>query len=83
MSGNTGLTGSDRAKPPPATSLLAMGQALAVRSRRAWQAYWFRLASRAIICVLEAMDDRMLRNSGLSRREIATALRGWPPRQAC
>ena len=49
---------------------------LAVGARRLWDAYWDNQARRATALMLEALDDRTLKDIGLSRHEIRQAVLG-------
>jgi uncharacterized protein YjiS (DUF1127 family) len=76
MSANSdGLAGPDR---PAATGRRpsAPGQRLVTRSRRLWRTYWNRRARRATVLMLEALDDRSLKDIGLSRSEIRPVVLG-------
>jgi hypothetical protein len=41
-----------------------------------WQAYWRYQTRRAAVLVLQALDDRTLKDIGLSRSEIVPAVYG-------
>jgi uncharacterized protein YjiS (DUF1127 family) len=67
----------------PRTPILALAQDLAARARRLWDAYWDYQARRATVRMLEALDNRTLKDIGLSRSEIRPAVFGSdaaPPR---
>jgi uncharacterized protein YjiS (DUF1127 family) len=53
-----------------------VGQSLAARAQGLWQAYWDYQACRATVRMLEALDDRVLRDIGLGRSEIWPAVFG-------
>jgi uncharacterized protein YjiS (DUF1127 family) len=53
-------------------ALTALGRDLAARAQGLWQAYWDYQARRATVLMLEALDDRVLKDIGLGRSEI------WP-----
>jgi uncharacterized protein YjiS (DUF1127 family) len=55
---------------PPGSWLSRLAQDLAARVRSLWVAYWDYQARRATALMLEALDDRMLRDIGLRRSEI-------------
>jgi uncharacterized protein YjiS (DUF1127 family) len=59
--------------------LLALAQHSAASVHRLWTAYWDRKARRATLLMLEALDDRTLRDIGLSRSEIRSAVFGGDP----
>jgi uncharacterized protein YjiS (DUF1127 family) len=55
--------------------LRRLGGRVADASSRWWRAYALRRQRRAAICELHALDDRMLRDIGLGRSEIESAIR--------
>jgi uncharacterized protein YjiS (DUF1127 family) len=55
---------------PPGSWASQLGQDLAVRARSVWSSYWDYQARRATALMLEALDDRMLKDIGLRRSEI-------------
>jgi aliphatic nitrilase len=74
-----GLAASSRATANFGGLLSALGLALAARSHRLWQAYWDHKARRATVLMLEALDDRMLKDIGLYRSEIRPIVLGNNP----
>jgi len=48
------------------------------RIARAWRRYWQRRAKRATVDLLHSLDDRTLRDIGLSRCEITSVVYGRP-----
>jgi uncharacterized protein YjiS (DUF1127 family) len=53
-----------------------LGARLARVARRAWHAYWDWRARQATVQILRALDNRTLRDIGLSRSEIESAVHG-------
>jgi len=43
-----------------------------------WNAYWQRRAMRVTVALLSALDDRTLRDIGVSRDEIGSVVYGRP-----
>jgi hypothetical protein len=41
----------------------------------AWRAYWSRLASKAIVLMLRALDERIPREVGIDASEIESVIR--------
>ncbi len=73
MGTNSGsLAGSGSATVTPASRFSLLAQDLAARARGLWEAYWDYQARRATVLTLEALDDRTLKDIGLSRSQI------WP-----
>jgi uncharacterized protein YjiS (DUF1127 family) len=64
---------------------------LTARARYLWLSYWDKQARRAALLMLQALDDRTLKDIGLNRGEIWPAVFGlneasrlscdpaWPP----
>ena len=50
-------------------------------ARRGWRAYWQRRARRATVLLLASLDERTLRDIGLSPSEIASVVYGSPDRR--
>lgn len=51
-------------------------------AQAAWRAYVKRYNRRAAVHHLNNLDDRMLRDIGISRSQIESAVRsGWSPRE--
>ena len=48
------------------------------RIARVWRRYWQRRAKRATVDLLHSLDDRTLRDIGLSRCEITSVVYGRP-----
>lgn len=48
-------------------------------TRRAWTRYWTHRAACATVGILQALDDRALRDIGLKRGEIERAVRDTCP----
>jgi uncharacterized protein YjiS (DUF1127 family) len=64
------LTAIDhRAQPTLATRVAGI-------ARRAWHVYWDRRARQATVEILRSLDSRTLRDIGLSRSEIESAVYG-------
>jgi uncharacterized protein YjiS (DUF1127 family) len=53
--------------------LAALAHDLAARVRDLWRAYWDYQARRTTVLILEALDDRVLKDIGLSRSQILSA----------
>ena len=49
---------------------------IAERLRRCWEAYWSWRARRMTLNILRTLDDRTLKDIGLSASEIASAVYG-------
>lgn len=62
-------TADHRTKPTLARRLAGVGW-------KAWHAYWDWQARRATVEILRSLDNRTLRDIGLSRGEIASAVFG-------
>lgn len=70
-----------------ASPLVSLAQHLAARGSCLWTAYWDYHLRRATVRMLQALDDRTLRDIGLVRSEIGAAvfgpsadrLRGYDP----
>ncbi len=61
------------------TALSSAWAGIAARIANWWAGYMARRIEQAAIACLSAMTDRELRDIGLTRGEIATAVRrGWP-----
>jgi uncharacterized protein YjiS (DUF1127 family) len=58
---------------PRAHSLI---RSLAARARVLWARYWDYQARRATVLVLDALDDRVLKDIGVARAEIWPAVFG-------
>jgi uncharacterized protein YjiS (DUF1127 family) len=71
-----GVAGAGRATAGLRNALAALGHELAARMRRLWEAYWDRQARRATALMLEALDDRTLKDIGLSRDDIRPTVFG-------
>ena len=71
--------GPDAAAAAQGHLLLGLAHHLAAGAQRLWTAYWDRKARRATLLMLEGLDDRMLRDIGLSRSEIRSAVFGGDP----
>jgi uncharacterized protein YjiS (DUF1127 family) len=60
---------------------------LAIRGSRmiaaAWQRYWDTRARRATVEILHSLDDRTLRDIGISRGEITSVVYGGRSGNAC
>jgi uncharacterized protein YjiS (DUF1127 family) len=76
------LAGPGRGTGSLAGTLSALGQDLAARARGLWQSYWDYQARRATVLMLEALDDRLLKDIGLRRSEIRPAVFGRDPAHA-
>jgi uncharacterized protein YjiS (DUF1127 family) len=63
--------GSTVLHDPP--TLRARAAAIA---RRGWRAYWERQARRATVLILCSLDERTLRDIGISRSEISSCVYG-------
>ena len=70
------LAGPDRGGGTLGRALSEAGQNLAARAQGLWQAYWDYQARRATVRMLEALDDRVLKDIGLGRSEIWPAVFG-------
>jgi len=70
------LAGSGRGSGSLGRALSEAGQNLAARAQGLWQAYWEYQARRATVLMLEALDDRVLKDIGLGRSEIRPAVFG-------
>jgi uncharacterized protein YjiS (DUF1127 family) len=46
--------------------------------KRQWAAYWSRHTQRATVRILQDLDDAVLRDIGISRSEIESAVYGNP-----
>lgn len=55
-----------------------VGRSLRHWARRVWRRYWERRARRATHYMLSSLDDATLRDIGLSRSEIASAVYSAP-----
>jgi uncharacterized protein YjiS (DUF1127 family) len=44
--------------------------------RNAWHRYWMRRAQRATVLILQSLDDRTLRDIGISPSEITSCVYG-------
>jgi uncharacterized protein YjiS (DUF1127 family) len=53
--------------------LAALAHDLAARVRDQWRAYWDYQSRRTTALILEALDDRVLKDIGLSRSQILSA----------
>jgi uncharacterized protein YjiS (DUF1127 family) len=62
-------TASHRAEPTLATRVASI-------ARRAWHAYWDWRARQVTVEILRTLDNRTLRDIGLSRSEIESAVYG-------
>jgi uncharacterized protein YjiS (DUF1127 family) len=71
-----GLAATGRVHPAFCNHAAGLLQRLAAGARRRWDAYWDRRARRATVLMLESLDDRTLRDIGLSRSEIRSAVFG-------
>jgi uncharacterized protein YjiS (DUF1127 family) len=69
--------GSSSLSFPPKSSMAGRLGALA---RRGWQAYWQRRTRRATLLLLASLDERTLRDIGLSPSEITSVVYGAPDR---
>ena len=49
---------------------------IAAMARRGWRAYWERRARRATVLILCSLDDRTLRDIGISPSEIELCVYG-------
>jgi uncharacterized protein YjiS (DUF1127 family) len=58
--------------------LSQLAQDIAAHARGLWATYWDYQARRATVLMLEALDDRMLRDIGLRRSEILPYVHGTP-----
>lgn len=45
-------------------------------ARHAWRRYWMRRAQRATVLILQSLDDRTLRDIGISPSEIESCVNG-------
>jgi uncharacterized protein YjiS (DUF1127 family) len=54
---------------------------IAALARRGWQAYWQRRARRATVLLLASLDERTLRDIGLTPSEIASVVYGAADRR--
>jgi uncharacterized protein YjiS (DUF1127 family) len=57
----------------------SVGRTVADMTRRAWAGYWTHRAERATVAVLQALDDRALKDIGLDRSEIESVVRSTSP----
>jgi uncharacterized protein YjiS (DUF1127 family) len=69
--------GSSSLSFPPKSG---MGARLAALARRGWHAYWQRRTRRATLLLLASLDERTLRDIGLSPSEITSVVYGAPDR---
>jgi uncharacterized protein YjiS (DUF1127 family) len=70
------LAGADRATGTLGRALAALGLYLSARVRGLWDAYWDYQLRRTTVLMLEALDDRVLKDIGLGRSEIWPAVFG-------
>ena len=52
---------------------------IALFARDAWRRYWVRRAQRATVVILRSLDDRTLRDIGISPSEIESCVYGDVP----
>jgi uncharacterized protein YjiS (DUF1127 family) len=79
MGMNESMEKPDRSRPgtePLRGCLAALRQGLAGGARRLWNAYWYDRAWRATVLLLDALDDRILEDIGLSRQPAVPTLDG-------
>jgi uncharacterized protein YjiS (DUF1127 family) len=57
----------------------SVGSKVADMTRRAWAGYWTQRAERATVAVLQALDDRALKDIGLDRSEIESVVHSTNP----
>ena len=69
--------GSSSLSLPPKSSMAAR---VATLARRGWHAYWQRRTRRATLILLASLDERTLRDIGLSPSEITSVVYGAPDR---
>lgn len=67
---------SPTATPAIAPACATPAQRLAAFVRRRWAAYWDEQARRTVVRMLRELDDRTLRDIGLTRSEIRRAVYG-------
>jgi uncharacterized protein YjiS (DUF1127 family) len=67
---------SHRTATPIGSLLTTLVQRLAAFARRQWRAYWDYRARSATLMMLQAMDDRALKDIGLTRSQIWTVAFG-------
>jgi uncharacterized protein YjiS (DUF1127 family) len=76
-------TGSAQCRGSSSPSFLptsSMAARLAALARRGWHAYWQRRTRRATLLLLASLDERTLRDIGLSPSEITSVVYGSPDR---
>jgi uncharacterized protein YjiS (DUF1127 family) len=60
----------------PSSALLLPARGPLAHARRLWAAYWDNQRRRATVLMLQALDDRILKDIGLTRSEIRSAVFG-------
>ena len=70
------IAGSQRGAGTSGGVVAALAQDVAVRARGLWDAYWDYQARRATVLMLEKLDDRILKDIGLTRSQIWPAVLG-------
>jgi uncharacterized protein YjiS (DUF1127 family) len=73
------LVGPERGTGPLARALSVLARDLATRARGLWRAYWDYQSRRPTVLMLAALDDRVLKDLGLTRSEIWPAVHGRDP----
>jgi len=70
---------------PGERSSAGLGRKAADVARHAWIWYWTRRAEHAAVAILQALDDRSLKDIGLDRSEIESVVHGARPgeRRVC
>jgi uncharacterized protein YjiS (DUF1127 family) len=53
-----------------------VGRRIGGAVRNVWRAYWRRRAGRATLVMLQALDDRALKDIGIDRSEIESVVYG-------
>jgi uncharacterized protein YjiS (DUF1127 family) len=70
------LAGAGRTSGALRKHLAALGQKLTAGARRLWGAWWDYQARSATVLILDALDERTLKDIGLSRSEIRAVVLG-------
>jgi uncharacterized protein YjiS (DUF1127 family) len=70
------LAESGRATLTFSAPLVSLGKRLAIRARRLWVAYRNYRRRRGAVLMMQALDDRTLKDIGLTRSEIEWAVSG-------
>jgi len=62
--------------PPTVRGRVPFGPRMAALVRRGWCSYWERRARRATVFILRSLDERTLRDIGISPSEIPSCVYG-------